>query len=150
MYLGGNFYQGDTLLNSQFYLSPSIFDIVTAFTNAVLWSSESLISRSSSLALYFGNNATQNEEYLYIKKSDLVGLTPSINNTAESLLIALISRLIGINDEYTDVILISIFDTYINQNKITHTILIQLFYPATPAQIELDEPLVINPDNYGL
>lgn len=43
------------------------------------------------LAAVFGANATQTSTDLVIKKSDLtgVGLTPSANNTAESLLLAL-------------------------------------------------------------
>jgi len=150
MYSNSNFYQGSTLLEGQFYFNSLIFDVINDFTDAVLWNSESLINRSTPLALYFGNNATQDSNYLYIKKSDLIGLSLSVNNTAESLLIALINRLIGITDEYTDVILVNLFDTYINGNKITYTILIQLFYPATPAQLELDELLEIIPNNYGL
>lgn len=150
MYSGGDFYQGDTLLETQSYLSPSIFDAITAFTDAVLWSSESLVNRSDSLALYFGNNASQDENYLYINKNDLAGLIPSINNTAESLLVALICRLIGVTDENVDVILANLFDVYLANERLTYTILIQTFYAATPAQIELDEPLEINPNNYGL
>jgi hypothetical protein len=150
MYANSNFYQGDTLLEGNYYFNSSLFDVITALTDAFQWSSESLINRSDSLALYFGDNASQDENYLYISKNDLASLTSLNNNRAESLLIALINRLIGINDEYVDVILVSLFDTYINRNKITYTILIQTFYPATPAQIELDEPLAINSNNYGL
>lgn len=150
MYSNSNFYQGSTLLEGQLYFNSLIFDVINNFTDAIKWNSESLINRSTSLALYFGNNAIQDNNYLYIKKSDLIGLTPSINNTAESLLVALINRLINITDDYVDVISIRLFDTYINKNKITYTILIEIFYPATPEQIELNEPLEINPNNYGL
>lgn len=45
-----------------------------------------------SLATFFGINAKQNEENLYINKSDLIGLSPKLDNTAESLLAALLLR----------------------------------------------------------
>lgn len=47
-----------------------------------------------SLIQVFGSNATQTATDLVIKKSDLVdaGLTPSANNTAESLLLAIILK----------------------------------------------------------
>lgn len=38
----------------------------------------------------FGKNAIQNAEFLIIQKASLPKLSPAINNTAESLLIALI------------------------------------------------------------
>jgi hypothetical protein len=47
-----------------------------------------------SLTAVFGANATQTSTDLVIKKSDLVaaGLTPSANNTAESLLLAIVLK----------------------------------------------------------
>ncbi|MDZ8190011.1 MAG: hypothetical protein RMX96_34895 [Nostoc sp. ChiSLP02] len=38
----------------------------------------------------FGANASQDISQIIIQKSDLLGLTPATNNTAESLLVALI------------------------------------------------------------
>ncbi|WP_041565276.1 hypothetical protein [Nostoc punctiforme] len=40
----------------------------------------------------FGENATQDIDTLIIKKSDLIGLTASPSNTAESLLVAILLR----------------------------------------------------------
>ena len=40
----------------------------------------------------FGSGATQNATSLTIQKSDLVGLTPSSSNTAESLLVAILVK----------------------------------------------------------
>lgn len=37
----------------------------------------------------FGTNATQDETQIIIQKADLIGLTPSANNTAESNYIAI-------------------------------------------------------------
>jgi hypothetical protein len=47
-----------------------------------------------SLTAVFGSNASQTSTDLVIKKSDLIetGLTPSANNTAESLLLAIILK----------------------------------------------------------
>jgi hypothetical protein len=150
MYSAPKFYQGDTFLEGQLYLSPSIFNVLTAFTNAVLWSSESLINRSNPLQIYFGSGARQDNDYLSIEKSDLTSLTPSSTNTAESLLIALLLKSLDVTNDDDDNILITLFDTYIIGNKIRNTLLIQCYYPATPAQQELEEPLEINPMNYGL
>lgn len=44
----------------------------------------------SRLARFFGVNAKQDANYLYIQKSDLILLIPRVNNTAESLFIALL------------------------------------------------------------
>lgn len=46
-------------------------------------------------ALIFGSNATQDATSLTITKADLIGLTPSENNTAESLFIAIITKSLG-------------------------------------------------------
>lgn len=43
----------------------------------------------------FGVNASQNINSLIIKKNDLYGLTPANNNTAESLVVGIINRLLG-------------------------------------------------------
>lgn len=45
-----------------------------------------------SLNQLFGKGATQDDEYLVIQKSDLPGLTPNANNTAESLLAGIIIK----------------------------------------------------------
>lgn len=45
---------------------------------------------SNTLQQLFGANATQDNQSLVIRKSDLPGLTPSVNNTAESLLVAIL------------------------------------------------------------
>ncbi|MBH8575459.1 hypothetical protein I8752_21090 [Nostocaceae cyanobacterium CENA369] len=44
------------------------------------------------LTQIFGAGATQDSQYLVIPKSDLPGLTPSSNNTAESLVVALLLK----------------------------------------------------------
>ncbi|WP_029635985.1 hypothetical protein [[Scytonema hofmanni] UTEX B 1581] len=52
---------------------------------------QNLLSKSQ---IYLGFNATQNQNYVVFKKTDLTGLTPTSNNTAESLLVAITNRLI--------------------------------------------------------
>lgn len=49
----------------------------------------------SNLQIFFGLNASQDTNFLYIKKADLTDLTPLTNNTAESLFTAIIARLIN-------------------------------------------------------
>ncbi len=46
-------------------------------------------------ALIFGSHATQDTSTLTIVKADLVGLTPSENNTAESLFAAILTSLLS-------------------------------------------------------
>lgn len=45
---------------------------------------------SNTLQQLFGSNATQDNQSLVIRKSDLPKLTPSVSNTAESLLVAIL------------------------------------------------------------
>lgn len=76
------------------------------------------------LVQLFGVNAFQDGQVLIINKSDLPGLTPLANNTAESLLVAIILKSLenfqgtikdeynnAITDEYNNVI------TYDNTNQ---------------------------------
>lgn len=46
--------------------------------------------QSLTIQQLFGANATQDSQFLYIQKSDLPKLIPSINNRADSLLTALL------------------------------------------------------------
>lgn len=58
---------------------------------------------SLSIVQLFGKGAFQNENNLVIQKSSLLKLTPNINNTAESLLIAiLITALRNFQGNITD------------------------------------------------
>lgn len=43
----------------------------------------------------FGENASQNINSIVISKSDLIGLTPDVSNTAESLIVAIIYRILA-------------------------------------------------------
>ncbi|MBE9191399.1 hypothetical protein IQ230_13795 [Gloeocapsopsis crepidinum LEGE 06123] len=47
----------------------------------------------STFSRFFGVNAKQDNNYLYINKADLAALTANANNTAESLLIALLLQI---------------------------------------------------------
>jgi hypothetical protein len=48
---------------------------------------------------YFGENVSQNLNFLILKKSDLIGLTLNSSNTAESLLAAIIKRIFDMKDD---------------------------------------------------
>lgn len=61
------------------------------------------------LAQLFGVNCSQDGQVLVINKSDLPGLTPSSNNTAESLVVAITLKALEnfqgtITDEYNNAI----------------------------------------------
>lgn len=166
IYTSGSFYQGEMLLkgslflssplfssitqhtNAQLFLASQIFDSTTKHTEAVSWSFESFVNRLDSLNIYFGINATQDSNYLYIKKSDLTGLTPSLNNKPESLLVAILLKVLSnfpVVDEngieFDNLNLFRWQNMIIRKNDfyyVRNTIVIETFYLATLAQIELD------------
>lgn len=110
MYSGSSFYQGEMALkgslflssplfdaitqhtNAQLFLSSQLFDSTTQHTEAVSWSFGSFVNRLDSLNIFFGVNASQDSDCLYINKSDLIGLTSTSNNQAESLLVAILLK----------------------------------------------------------
>jgi len=44
---------------------------------------------------YLGFGASQNLNYIYFRKADLIGLTPTSNNTAESLFAGIINQILN-------------------------------------------------------
>ncbi|MBW4689599.1 MAG: hypothetical protein KME40_32035 [Komarekiella atlantica HA4396-MV6] len=102
----------------------------------------------------FGNNSTQDATDLIIKKSDLIstGLTPSANNTAESLLLAIILKFkAALTDEARDtnidqsVAVVDGFSPAITTRNNT-------IYLRNTISVEVDRFLVgadtIDPDDY--
>ncbi|MUL39308.1 hypothetical protein [Gloeocapsopsis dulcis] len=77
-----NYIQGDYLINAQGLL------------NGLLNKTGDFHNYLSALGRFFGVNAAQTATQLFIKKSDLPLLTHSTDNTAESLLIALLIHVI--------------------------------------------------------
>lgn len=113
---------------------------------AGLWKAEDF-KRFDSIHFYFGLNAIQDEDYLYINKNDL----NLLSDTAESLFVGLINRLIGLTDENIHVILVSLFDVYVEKGRLMHTIVIHLLNALPEEEIDLDSIIYseINPNNYG-
>jgi len=79
-------------------------------------------------ALIFGNHAIQDLDTITISKADLVGLTPSVNNTAESLLVAIITRsLVNARDINLLKVGINYWGHGYTEAKRVDTILVNLF-----------------------
>lgn len=107
-----------------------------------------------SLAQVFGANASQTATELIISKSDLasIGLTPSANNTAESLLVALMLLAAGylsttnqdsINPDIQVTIADSDFPQIVNRNSAKYR---QITYNLNLQTI--DSGFSVDPDSY--
>lgn len=108
----------------------------------------------SGLARLFGINARQDETKLYISKSDLLGLTARVNNSAESLFVALLLQIVRQStDPLIAKIFISIFKTELiisRQQSVKNTILDVKFNSlVTYSDIyEIDDSPSIDPNNF--
>ncbi|MDQ3018246.1 MAG: hypothetical protein M3Q64_00010 [bacterium] len=106
------------------------------------------------LTAVFGTNATQDATTLTINKSDLVstGLTPSANNTAESLLLAIVLKFKAVltdtardtNSDQSVAVTDGFSPTVTTRNN--------AIYLRNTISVEVDRLLtgadVIDPDNY--
>ncbi|BAZ36971.1 hypothetical protein NIES4101_28920 [Calothrix sp. NIES-4101] len=131
------------------FLSPTIASSLT-IAIASLSLQPNQINYQSSFQVFFGADSRQSLSNLIIKKSDLLGLTPNVNNTAESLFVAVLVNLIINNTNINnDNIKVSKWRTIINDNTRNNIILIQLFNTITLENNELPENNnVINPMDY--
>ncbi|MUL39340.1 hypothetical protein [Gloeocapsopsis dulcis] len=73
----------------QGYYAGILQNQINGFVNPRIGEFHNYLSR---FARFFGENAAQTATHLIIRKSDLPLITPSSNNTAESLVIALLLR----------------------------------------------------------
>jgi hypothetical protein len=101
---------------------------------------------------FFGESAIQDINSITIQKSELLGLTPALSNSAESLFVALINRMIGANKGISFLKLGTTYWGYgYNQGKRTDTILIDLFNIASyngNLLIDINYNAKANPNNY--
>lgn len=86
----------------------------------------------SRLARFFGTNAQQTPTQLIIQKSDLQGLIPSVDNSPESILVALLLHVLkNESNSITSNVYISFFRTeFISSNTVSlivHTYLVQIY-----------------------
>lgn len=88
--------QGDVIKPGELVLSHLNLLGANTYYEGVLFSSGDLVDSLSKFQIYFGMSFHQTETHIYIKKANLTGLTPSINNTAESLFIALLNKVISL------------------------------------------------------
>jgi hypothetical protein len=118
-------------ISSSSFVSGAVSVVGNTTTGAVF----SLAFKTNNLAtifppdmftFLFGANATQSINHLTINKADLIGLTAHPSNTAESLLIGIIGRiLIGKNNVFTPKIDFNYWGYGINEGMRTDTVLIK-------------------------
>jgi hypothetical protein len=107
---------------------------------------QNLLSKSQ---IYLGFNATQNQNYLVFKKADLTGLTPTSNNTAESLLVGIVNRLI--DTVKTDKRLeanVSYWGAFTQSGAVEKTIEIKFYNLLSIVEYEIQYSNVISPMDY--
>lgn len=102
-----------------------------ALLNAIAFISLSngyFINYLSRLARFFGDNAKQTNTHLIIQKTDLPSLTPRLSNTAESLLIAVLLRVILYeSNSLISTVTIDFFKTEYVQQTVNNILLLRLF-----------------------
>jgi hypothetical protein len=117
---------------------------IPGFTSKV----PSFLNPLTSQQAYFGFDASQNENYIHIKKADLLGLTPKLNNTAESLLAAIINRLITAVGNKRSKITVSYWGAVIENGLITQTVEIKLYSPLLIIEDEVQFSEIVFPMDY--
>lgn len=99
----------------------------------------------------FGNNGIQTNATVIIQKSDLIGLNPSVNNSAESLLVGILNKILGGRNkvEFPE-ITFTYWGYGHTEGMRIDTILIDFRNKLTTLNIyELPEiSTIIDPDNY--
>lgn len=80
----------------------------------------------------FGIDARQTSTVIKIPKSSFTKLQPSANNTAESLLVALLLRLFAFTDYSNDKIYSYFWGIGFSKGKVNHTLIIKLSNKLTP------------------
>lgn len=105
---------------------------------------------STFFQLIFGVNTIQSSTLLTIKKADLAGIQVISNNTAESLLVALLLQMLAYNNLNNNKLNAYKWGSSVSNNILTHTLIIELFNQLSPVNTyEIPEPdNLINPTNY--
>lgn len=143
------FFTGSAQYSSQLFESSSFFSgIVRSNASYFAFGTYNPINV---FAFIFGSNAVQTSTQLIINKSDLIGLTPNINNTAESLFVSIILRLLTGNNNVNFIKLNCVYwgGGYIN-NKRVDTIILN-FYKLLTVINEYEIQNIsssINPNDY--
>lgn len=84
-----------TISAFQLINNASVFNSTIPVTLATFSDSSTVFFEPPNFQAFFGFNAAQTATSLIINKSDLTGLTPLTNNTAESLLVGIINRILA-------------------------------------------------------
>jgi hypothetical protein len=130
------------------YSFPNINHSGIIKLNGFTTESSTFLNPLTPLQAYFGFDASQNENYIHIKKADLLGLTPKLNNTAESLLAGIINRLITAVGNKRSKITVSYWGAVIENGLITQTVEIKLYSPLLIIEDEVLFIEIVFPMDY--
>jgi hypothetical protein len=127
-----------------------IFDSALTIAIGFLLSQSDIINYQSNFQVLFGIDAIQDLLVLRIKKENLYYLQSSASNTAESLFVSLILKLVLLNSENNINLSGYSWGTNISNNYRNDTFVINLLNKLIPVDIyELPEPNnIINPMDY--
>jgi hypothetical protein len=127
-----------------------IFDSALTIAIGFLFLNSDLINYQSNFQVLFGIDATQDLSGLRIKKDNLSYLQPLTNNTAESLFVSLILKLVLLNSENNISFSGYFWGTNISNNIRNDIFVINLLNKLIPVDIyELPEPNnIFNPMDY--
>lgn len=147
----------DSLLFSSAYIQVSKGQLLNSTSKLIVhqqYKQGKYVNYLSRLARFFGDNAKQTNTHLIIQKSDLPSLTPKLSNTAESLLLAIILRvMLYESNSIISKTTVTFFKTEflkVNLVPIIQTILIiNLFATVTKFEIyEIVHKTNVSPNDY--
>jgi hypothetical protein len=108
----------------------------------------SFLNPLTSQQAYLGFKGNQDQNYIYIKKLELFGLVPKVNNTAESLFAGLINRLIiTVSDKRIEAE-IFYWGAFTEDGVVTKTIEIKLYNLLSVVKDEIQYNNIISPMDY--
>jgi hypothetical protein len=97
---------------------------------------------------YLGFGASQNLNNIYFRKSDLIGLTPSSNNTAESLLAGIINQILETVANKRSEATVAYWGAVGEDGTITKTVEIKFYNLLSIIDYEIQYNSVISPMDY--
>lgn len=148
--------------NQSFINSTALYSFITGIPSSTILKFLALVNIPmgtyvlylTPLSRLFGSSAVQNINSITFKKSDLPGLTPQINNTAESIFIGLLLRTMYFdsNSEMSTIYTYlskAYFSNTGNTKFINHTIVIDLFKRLDQVGYVYYDPVFLkDPDLY--
>ncbi|RUT08428.1 hypothetical protein DSM106972_015960 [Dulcicalothrix desertica PCC 7102] len=147
-------YQSPTVRGARIFTNTSLLSspsprLGSVSLNGLKYANSKHKTSLTNLQVLFGLKAYQSSTQLFIDKTSLTNLSVSTNNTAESLLVALLLRLLYLNNSISRVNL-SLWGSAINATKIKTYYELELLDNLTVLDTYEIQQLnnIVNPNNY--